>query len=350
MGEKMNTNKNITKKILLIGTGGTIASDITPQGLSPNFDASELAASVPGLEKICKADCLALYSLDSTNISPGHWFKIADTIKEYYGAYDGFVITHGTDTMAYTAAALSYLIQDSSKPIVLTGSQRPPGFDGSDAKTNLRDSFICAASGSLPGVTVVFDGRVIAGTRAKKTHSKSLNAFESINFPCLAGISGGRLIRYIEAKPRGGVRFYNRLEADIGLLRMYPTIKADQLEHMLSSCDGAVIESYGSGGLPVYRDGEFEKILSRAFERGVFVAMTTQVEHDGSDLDAYAVGRRLTKYPRLLECYDMTAEAAVAKLAWVLSLSRNTSAVRELFYKPVMFDIFPPDDTDDCLI
>lgn len=140
----MNTNKNITKKILLIGTGGTIASDITPQGLSPNFDASELAASVPGLEKICKADCLALYSLDSTNISPGHWCKIADTIKEYYGAYDGFVITHGTDTMAYTAAALSYLIQDSSKPIVLTGSQRRPALTAATPRP------ICETALSVP--------------------------------------------------------------------------------------------------------------------------------------------------------------------------------------------------------
>lgn len=346
MGEIMNTNK----KILFIGTGGTIASDITPQGMSPNFDAYELAALVPELEKICKVDCLALYNIDSTNISQKHWCGIAETIKEYYGAYDGFVITHGTDTMAYTAAALSYLVQDATKPIVITGSQRPPGFDGSDAKTNLRDSFICAACGCLTGVFVVFDGRIIAGTRAKKTRSKGLNAFESINFPYLASITGGRLIRYIEPKTHGRVHFYDSLKEDIGLLRMYPTIKPCQLEHLLSRCDGVVIESYGSGGLPGCGNGEFEKILNRAFERGVFVAITTQVEHDGSDLEAYAVGRRLTEYPMLLECYDMTAESAVTKLAWVLSRSRDTATVRKLFYTPVMFDIFPPDDVYDCLI
>ena len=332
------------KRVLLIGTGGTIASDITSQGLKPSFDAKELVSSVPELKDLCDIECIQLYNVDSTNVSPIHWCGIVKTIRDNYDLYDGFVITYGTDTMAYTAAALSYLIQNTGKPIVLTGSQRPIGFDGSDAKTNLRDSFICACSDGLCGVMLVFDGDVISGTRAKKTHSKSLQAFESINFPCLARVNGGKVDRYIAHKPQGALKFYDQMNAEIGLVKMFPSIKRCQLENVLESCDGAVIESYGVGGLPLRT---FDGILERAFSRGVTVVMTTQVESGGSDLSAYAVGRRLKGYPELIEAYDMTTEAAVTKLMWALSVSRDMNSVRRRFYTPVMFDVFPP---KDCMI
>lgn len=135
-------------------------------------------------------------NLDSTNITPGHWQMMARCVRTHYGEYDGFVITHGTDTMAYTAAALSYLIQGSPKPIVLTGAQKPIGFDSTDSKVNLMDAFRCAAE-DLPGVSIVFNNRVILGTRAKKTRSKSFQAFSSINYPDLGVLRDGVLLRYI---------------------------------------------------------------------------------------------------------------------------------------------------------
>ena len=125
------------KKILLIGTGGTIASEMGENGLAPELTSQQLLRYLPDIAKIAQVDCLQLFSLDSTNIQPKHWVRIADAIAARYKDYDGFVISHGTDTMAYTAAALSYLIQRSAKPIVLTGAQKPIGFDSTDSKVNL---------------------------------------------------------------------------------------------------------------------------------------------------------------------------------------------------------------------
>ena len=198
------------KRILLIGTGGTIASEVTEGGLAPELTTEQLLRHVPGISKICSVDCLQLLNLDSTNIGPGHWLQMARCLREHYGRYDGFVLTHGTDTMAYTAAALSYLVQGSPKPIVLTGAQRPIGFDSTDSKTNLSDAFRCASE-DLPGVSIVFDGKVIPGTRAKKTRSKSFQAFSSINYPYLGILRDGVLLRYIRQDCGAYPMFYDTL-------------------------------------------------------------------------------------------------------------------------------------------
>ena len=135
------------KKLLFIGTGGTIASELSEGALSPALGAEQLLRLVPDVSRMCDADAVQLFELDSTDIMPEHWIRIADEIIRRYDDYDGFVIAHGTDTMAYTASALSYLIQNSRKPIVLTGAQKPIGFETTDSKQNLSDSFLCAASG-----------------------------------------------------------------------------------------------------------------------------------------------------------------------------------------------------------
>ena len=207
------------KRVLLIGTGGTIASEVTEGGLAPELTTEQLLRHVPGISGVCAVDCLQLLNLDSTNIGPGHWLQMARCLRENYGRYDGFVLTHGTDTMAYTAAALSYLIQGSPKPIVLTGAQRPIGFDSTDSKTNLSDAFRCAAE-DLPGVAIVFDGKVIPGTRAKKTRSKSFQAFSSINYPYLGILRDGVLLRYI--RPDCGVYHVGHdLKNKLGVLEAY---------------------------------------------------------------------------------------------------------------------------------
>ena len=144
------------KRILMIGTGGTIASEMTPSGLTPELNSDQLLSFVPRIGELCRVDCIQLYSLDSTNIRPAHWLGVARTIQERYDDYDGFVISHGTDTMAYTAAALSYLVQGSPKPIILTGAQKPIWFDGTDSKRNLTDAFLYACRG-CGGVQIVFN-------------------------------------------------------------------------------------------------------------------------------------------------------------------------------------------------
>ena len=186
------------KRILLIATGGTIACKRSDAGLKPLISSEELLAYVPSAREFCKTDALQLFNLDSTNIQPGHWLAMASAIEEHYEHYDGFVICHGTDTMAYTAAALSYLIQNSQKPIVITGAQKPIDMEITDAKTNLSDSLRFASCDRSHGVVIVFDGKVIAGTRGKKERTKSYDAFSSINFPYIATIQESHILINID--------------------------------------------------------------------------------------------------------------------------------------------------------
>ena len=327
------------KKVLLIGTGGTIASDMTANGLAPELTTEQLLAHIPAISGICDVDCVQLLNLDSTNMEPRHWLMIARCIREHYGAYHGFVVTHGKDTMAYTAAALSYLVQGSPKPIVLTGAQKPIWFDGTDSKRNLTDAFLYACRG-CGGVQIVFNGKVILGTRARKTCSKSFQAFSSVNYPDLAVLQDEHLLQYMRCACYPRPVFYDTLDDSVGLLKLIPGTPAAVLEFMLERFDGLVIESFGVGGLPEYEgDASYYDIIRRGVERGKLVVMTTQVPNEGSNLAVYHVGGRLKSTLRLLEAFDMTTEAAVAKLMWILGQTRDFDEAEKLFYQPVARDI-----------
>lgn len=327
------------KNILMIGTGGTIASEMTPSGLTPELNSKQLLSFVPRIGEMCHVDCVQLYSLDSTNIRPAHWLGVARAVQENYDRYDGFVISHGTDTMAYTAAALSYLIQGSPKPIVLTGAQKPIWFDGTDSKRNLTDAFLYACRG-CGGVQIVFNGKVILGTRARKTCSKSFQAFSSVNYPDLAVVQDEHLLQYMRCACYPSPVFYDALDDKVGLLKLIPGTPAAVLEFMLDRFDGLVIESFGVGGLPEYEgDASYFDIIHRGIALGKLVVMTTQVPNEGSNLAVYHVGGRLKSALRLLEAYDMTTEAAVAKLMWILGQTRDFDEAERLFYRPVARDI-----------
>lgn len=327
------------KNILMIGTGGTIASEMTPSGLTPELNSTQLLSFVPRIGEMCHVDCIQLYSLDSTNIRPAHWLGVARAVRENYARYDGFVISHGTDTMAYTAAALSYLIQGSPKPIVLTGAQKPIWFDGTDSKRNLTDAFLYACRG-CGGVQIVFNGKVILGTRARKTCSKSFQAFSSVNYPDLAVVQDEHLLQYMRCACYPSPVFYDALDDKVGLLKLIPGTPAAVLEFMLDRFDGLVIESFGVGGLPEYEgDASYFDIIHRGIARGKLVVMTTQVPNEGSNLAVYHVGGRLKSALRLLEAYDMTTEAAVAKLMWIMGQTHDFDEAERLFYRPVARDI-----------
>lgn len=328
------------KKILMIGTGGTIASEITPEGLVPELNTKQLLNFIPDVGKMCHIDCIQKYNLDSTNIRPKHWLGIAETIKENYDKYDGFVISHGTDTMAYTAAALSYLIQGSPKPIILTGAQKPIWFDGTDSKRNLTDAFTYACRGG-GGVQIVFNGRVILGTRARKTYSKSFQAFSSVNYPVLAVLQDGTLLQYIKCKSKETPLFFDKLNTNVGLLKLAPGTRSDVVKFMVDTYDGLIIESFGVGGLPEYYD--FYSIIRDAVDNGKVIIMTTQVPNEGSDLTVYHVGGHLKSTIRLLEAYDMTTEAAYAKLMWIMGETNDFDEMKRLFYTPVARDILRSD-------
>ncbi len=328
------------KKIMMIATGGTIASKNSGNGLSPALTSKELLSSVPEIEKICSVTEVQPFNLDSTNVYYAHWLEIARIIEENYAAFDGFVVTHGTDTMAYTAAALSYLIQNSPKPIVLTGSQKSVYLRDTDARRNLLDAFSYCADDGARGVKVVFDGNIILGTRAKKTRTRSYNAFSSVDFPEVGVIRDGKPVYYIREEKGGTPEFYRSLDPNIFVLKMIPGLRADILDYLVNDYDGLILETFGSGGLPNYQSDEFFNRLSAFIKRGRTVVVTTQVEREGSALDSYEVGRKLLACGKVLEARDMTLEAVVAKLMWVLSRTKDRDAVERLFYTPVEKDIF----------
>ena len=209
---------------------------------------------------------------------------------------------------------MSYLVQHSSKPIVITGAQKPIDLDVTDARTNLLDSLRFAASERAHGVTIVFDGKVIAGTRGKKERSKSYNAFSSINFPYLAVIQDEHILYYIDDKwqDRESVHFYH---------------------------DGLHRLAFGVGGLPSYESGDFYSSIEKWISMGKVVVMTTQVTQEGSNMSVYEVGQKIKNAFGLIESYDMTLEATVTKLMWILGQTKDHDKVREMFYETINHDI-----------
>lgn len=328
------------KRILLIATGGTIASRPTDGGLAPQLCAEDILSCVPALRKLCHIDALQLLSIDSTNMTPDNWLAIAACVKDNYFRYDGFVITHGTDTMAYTASALSYLIQNSAKPIVLTGSQKSIYDPETDARRNLFDAFLAAQDEALFGVLLVFDGRVICGTRARKTHTKSMNAFSSIDYPELALLREGRILHYIRtARPVGLPAFYDRMNPRVFVLRLIPGMNPAVLRLLLDEYDALVIESFGVGGLPCYEQKDFLEAVNTWTAAGKPIVITTQVPHEGSDIAVYQVGARAANLPGVLQAHTMTVESVVTKLMWILPQTGDLERIAQLFYTPVAHDL-----------
>ena len=302
------------KKILFVATGGTIASKKTENGLTPQITPEELISYIPEVEKICEITAVQPFNLDSSNVVPENWSMLVKVIREHYDAFDGFIIAHGTDTMAYTAAALSYMIQNSPKPIVITGAQRPINLDITDAKTNLSDSFYYACDDASQGVQIVFDGKVIAGTRAKKVRTKSYNAFSSIDFP-----------------------FYEKLSDSVFLLKLIPGIQPVLLPVIFEHYDAIIVESFGVGGIPSSIKDMFYELCQKYPEK--MIVLCTQVAHEGSDMTVYEVGHEMKKLCNVLESYDMTPEAVAAKTMWLLGNRPMDHESREkAFYKPVNYD------------
>lgn len=333
----MKGHKMARKKVLLIGTGGTISSVDNGNGLSPQLQADELLKYCPVIKEYCDVDCIQIMNMDSTNIRPGHWLQMSDAVQANYDKYDGFVITHGTDTMAYSSAAVSYLVQDNRKPVVFTGAQKPIHEIGSDATRNITDAFIVAADDNSTGVQLVFSGSVIAGTRARKNFSKSFSAFGSINFPEIARVQDGQIARYIVDEMPNKPKFYNNLNPSVGLIKFVPGMRNDVLRYIIDQYDGLIVETFGVGGLPEYSD--FYDQIKRAVDLGKLVVMTTQVPSEGSNLSVYKVGSYLKNNFKILEAHDMTTEAAFGKLMWILNQTRNFEEAEKLFYRTICHDI-----------
>ena len=329
------------KKVLLIATGGTIASKQTEDGLSPSLSAEEIIAFVPELQKIAELSIVQLCNVDSTNMQPKIWREMGACIQKNYDRYDGFVVLHGTDTMAYTSAALSYMVQYSRKPIVITGSQKPINQDSTDAKMNLLDSVRYACDPYSENVVLLFNGNVISGTRAKKMMARSFHAFQSVNFPTLARMQDGRIIRYIPYLPlREAVEFHLDLDDSICVLKLIPGTRPEMLSYLFENYDCIVMESFGVGGIPESMQEVFYKEMEKWQKKGKIIVMATQVVNEGSNMEIYQVGQKIKKDFQLLEAYDMTLEATITKLMYLMAKYKGDYlSLKKEFYTTINNDI-----------
>ena len=331
------------KKILLLTTGGTIASKDSGSGLRPVLSSMDFLQYVKEFEAVCELVPYEVCSIDSTNMDAGHWLTLARLIKENYEKYDAFLICHGTDTMAYTAAALSYLIQDSEKPIVLTGAQKSILSEITDARKNLHDGIRCVLDERSRDVRVVFDGKIIAGTRAKKTSTFSYDAFSSINFPRIGKIQNDTVLYYIEETVRPKeVKFYGRMDRNVFLWKLTPGVSAKVIPYILREYDCIIMEGFGVGGLPDHLREAFLTEMKQYKAHEKLLVMTTQVTYEGSSMDTYVVGKAAKDELPFLETYDMTLEAVYAKLMWILGLHiTSRQEMERLFYQKINHDIMP---------
>lgn len=353
---KADTNKTISKdiktshkaiaatpkkNILLITTGGTIASMATENGLAPGISSTSLMEFVPEIQDFCDFQTLDLMNLDSTNVGPKQWRKIVASVEGNYDDFDGFVITHGTDTLSYTAAALSYMIQNSTKPVILTGSQKSIYLRDTDARRNIIDAFLYAADEDSSGVKIIFNSKVIRGTRARKIRTQSYNAFDSIDYPDVARVMGDHVTHYIVDQIQGRPIFSYSMDHPVFVLKLTPGISANVVKVLGKEFKFLIIEGFGTGGLPNLEMNGCPSIRDAVYEftaNGGLVVMTTQVPHEGSKLATYEVGSSLTRNPGILEGGNMTLEAIVCKMLWILGKTIDRDEVKELFLKPVDYD------------
>ncbi|MDR7869350.1 MAG: asparaginase [Tissierellaceae bacterium] len=324
------------KKVLMITTGGTMASKETEHGLSPKLAAKELLEYVPELEQLIDISIQDILNIESSDLVPSYWKVMVKTIEDNYDKYDGFVVIHGTDTLAYTSSALSYMIQNPKKPIIVTGSQVPISNNISDAKKNLIDSCILAAKGDMNGVFVVFNGKIMFGNHVTKLRSKNYDAFDSINYPVIGKIDGGKVYKYIQPEDNGkSIKYYYDLNDKVLLIKFYPGINEKHYEDIHTQYKGVILENYGVGGIP----RSFLNCISNWTNNGVVVIGSTQVQYDGTDLGRYTVGNEAIKKYGIYESGEMTVESVITKLMYALGNSKTITETRKLFTANIQNDM-----------
>ena len=317
------------KKILLLTTGGTIASVPGGQGLEPHR-SDVMERELNQLRTYYDITVRDVMCLDSSNIRPEEWQQIAEDIFRSRVGFDGIVVSHGTDTMAYTASAVTFMLPDIDLPVVFTGSQLPLADILSDGPDNLRTAFALAASGQ-PGVFLAFDRKVMLGCRAVKVRASGFSAFESVNARYAGLVSNRGLVLDTDILPRreGEARLCTAISKDVFLLKLTPGLNPaifDMLAAM--GYKGIVIEAFGLGGFNVLNKGL--RGIQRAVEDGVSVVVTTQCLYDSADLRVYQVGNRLLDMG-VIQGRDMTSEAAMTKLMWAIGQGMDQSRIAELF-------------------
>lgn len=343
------------KKILIIGTGGTIAAVKTPEGLRPAYKTDELISFFPEVLQIAKVEGKMLFNLDSTNIQPHHWSEIALEIQKQYDKYDGFIITHGTDTMQYTASALSFMLQNLSKPVVLTGSVKAIG-ENSDARQNFIDSVIVASSG-ISEVCIVFHGKIIKGCKARKITNEAtritnenLGVYSSINYHLLGELIGElkensqRKIVFEKEYVQNDKKANKALKVlpdidpvDIFAVRIYPGIRPEIFDR-LTDFKCVLIEAFGPGNIPFMENSLVDKI-DMLTKKGIPVFITSQNPFGEVDMTLYEVGQKAMK-AGAVSCKDMPLETAIVKLMWIMgNFGKNSKTIKDFMLKNFVGEI-----------
>ena len=323
------------KNILLIYTGGTIGMNKSENGYAPQSGfLQNILDELPVLRhaqmphwELLEMDPL----LDSSNMTVVEWNLIANTIEKHYDRFDGFVVLHGTDTMAYTASALSFSLENLDKPVIITGSQIPLYELRSDGLDNLLSSMMIAAEGQIREVALCFSNKLLRGNRATKLSTSDLNAFYSPNFPNLAEV--GTKIIYNPMIPKREVTKPFRVQPlkkiPIGIIKVFPGIQFELFEEIMSeSLRGIVLETFGAGNIPGSPDAILP-IVKKAGKNGTVLAICSQCPKGSVSLGTYETSAAL-KQAGAVCAYDMTTEAAVAKLYYLFSCGYDAPTVKKM--------------------
>ena len=317
------------KKILLLTTGGTIASLPGGEGLEPQR-SGVMERELNQLRTYYDITVQDVMCLDSSNIRPEDWQFIARHIFENRAGFDGIVVSHGTDTMAYTASAVTFMLRSIDLPVVFTGSQLPLADMLSDGPDNLRTAFAMAAAGH-PGVFLAFDRKVMLGCRAVKVRASGFSAFESVNARYAAQVSNLGLVVDQDILPRrtGEAQLRTDVSRDVFLLKLTPGLNPAVFDMLAAmGYKGIVIEAFGLGGINFLNKGL--RGIRRCIEDGVSIVVTTQCLYDSSDLRVYQVGNKMLELG-VIQGRDMTSEAAMTKLMWAIGQGMEQEAIAKLF-------------------
>ena len=325
------------KRILLLTTGGTIASVPGGEGLEPRR-SDVMERELNQLRTYYDITVEDVMCLDSSNIQPEQWQTIARQVFLRRSDFDGIVISHGTDTMAYTASAVTFMLPNIDVPVVFTGSQLPLADFLSDGPDNLRTAFAMAASGQS-GIFLAFDRKIMLGCRAVKVRASGFSAFESINARYAGQVSNQGLVLDPRVLPKytGAPALSTEISADVFLLKLTPGLNPaifDMLSQM--GYKGIVIEAFGLGGVQVLQQGLDG--IRRAVEAGISVVVTTQCLYDSSDLKVYQVGNKLLQLG-IIQGRDMTSEAAMTKLMWAIGQGMQPQEIARLFSRSLAGEI-----------
>lgn len=328
------------KQILLVQTGGTIAMDIImgEPRLDPSKWSEVMYKEIPELSQIAEIDIKQLFFEDSSDIDPDHWSRLIRFIEKQYDTYDGFVILHGTDTMAYTACALSFGLQNLSKPVILTGSQVPMSNIRSDARRNLVNA-IEMATLPLNEVAICFNDFVYRGNRATKMSIGDFDAFDSPNFPPLAEIGLHIEIRKHLGATNEPLHCSPEFDNTVFLLKTFPGLNPSILNRIdLSNIRALVVEAFGSGNFPVQGDANLLPFFKQCIENDTLLIITSQAAYDSVELDKYHSGRKALEIGAL-GAGDMTTEATLTKIMYLLANYSSNEEIKARFTKNIVGEL-----------